>query len=192
MREAAKKLMLGVRRGIEPAKMRELISLYKVAMETDTARRVAAQTTLDAKIGWSVDPRIEGVLWLFGVLGEGEPAVTSSGLGPRGAYGVRNDIVPQRTGVVNGVVEGKGEDWIEVRENEKNSERYGLLEPANAPAAYSAAKEIVSAVKIGDRVQVGWIWNGRMSIVKLEILPATAYPTDTAPAPAPAPAPQNK
>lgn len=183
VREAAKRLMTGVRRGTDPEGMRELISHYKTAMDSDKARRVAAQTTLDAKIGWSLDPRVEGVLWLFGVLGEGEPAVSSNGLGPRGAFSLRNETSPRRSGGLNGIVEAKGEDWVEVRENEKISQRYELPIAADAPAVHNAVRSAIAAAKVGDRVQLEWMWNGRMRLIKLEIIPAAGYPTEVVPAP---------
>ncbi|RYG70225.1 hypothetical protein EON80_08315, partial [bacterium] len=69
VRAASRRLMTAVTRNYPPERMRELVALYKGAIEADKARRITAQTSLDAKIGFSLNPRLEGMLWLFGVLG---------------------------------------------------------------------------------------------------------------------------
>lgn len=177
VRDAAKRLMIGVKRGAEPERMRELIALYKAALETDKTRRIAAQTALDAKIGYSLDPRLEAVLWLFGVLGEAQPGLSPNWMGPRSRTSKKNtatEAAPQRSGIVKGIVARKGEGWIEVREEEKRSQRYEIPEPADAGANQGALFQALSAAKIGDRVRLEWTKKEQTRIVKFKLETASA------------------
>lgn len=163
VREATKRLVVAVRKGADAESMRELISSYKAAQEADKARRAAAQTALDAKIGFSQDPRLEAVLWLFGVLGEGQPRLP---LGPRVAATSSADASRR---VVVGTVENKGAGWIEVREGDGRSERYFPMVRAQETGTLNeGVTGAVRAAKIGDRVRLEWVGNERRRVVKLE------------------------
>ncbi len=71
-RGAARRLEAAVRTETPPDRMRDLIAIYKAALDADRERRHAAQNALDAKIGFSLSPRLEAILWLLGVLGDGQ------------------------------------------------------------------------------------------------------------------------
>lgn len=75
VRDASRRLMNAIVRNLPPERMRELVAVYRAALDADKERRHAAQTALDAKIGFSLNPRLEGLLWIFGVLGDGQIAV---------------------------------------------------------------------------------------------------------------------
>ncbi len=147
LRDAARRLMNAVKRGATPERTRDLIAVYKASLDADHERRRAAQGALDAKIGFSLSPRLEATLWLFGVLGEGQAGLPLSVLIPRAAkdapkdspkdapaYGApenaRNDVknranAARRAGIVTGKIAKKGEGWIEVRDdNYGNIERF--------------------------------------------------------------------
>lgn len=164
LRDAARRLMSAVRRGATPERTRDLIAVYKAALSADKERRAAAQIALDAKIGYSLDPRLEAGLWLFGVLGDGAPAA-SYGWTPGRSASKRPDNLPRtdgfprpdgfprgdtsvrRSGVAFGIVAAKGDNWLEVR-SEGASERYAVSEaPAIAPnpAATNAAATTTTA-----------------------------------------------
>lgn len=146
VREAGKRLLLALRRGTDAARTRDLVAVYKAALDADKERRVAAQTALDAKIGFSLDPRLEAALWLFGVLGEGQAGLPLNTLttrpnqnqgrpfpppnfGPTGGryapqYGGAPGNAAPQAGTIFGTVSSKGEGWLEVRDQRGNLERY--------------------------------------------------------------------
>lgn len=139
VRGAARRLMLAVRQGETPARLRELMAVYKAAIDADKERRRAAQNVLDAKVGFSLSPRLEATLWLLGVLGEGQNTVSFSSLRPRTLKNTPGELrrepqrdpnrarlreaPTQRGGLVRGVVVRKAEGWIEVK-SEAGAERY--------------------------------------------------------------------
>lgn len=141
VRGAARRLFMAVRKGAPPARMRDLIAVYKAAIDADRERRRAAQSSLDAKIGFSLDPRLEATLWLLGVLGEGQSGLSPSASNARLARngdgirdgardGVRDGVreIDTRRGAApttaTGVVTRKSEGWIEVRTANDATERY--------------------------------------------------------------------
>ncbi len=164
MRDAAGRLMRAVRRSASPERTRELIAVYKASLDADKERRRAAQAALDAKIGFSLSPRLEATLWLFGVLGDGQTTPPLNSFAPRGPFGPpRNapngknteknndqnaDRAPgrnTRTGIVTGNVTGKGEGWLEVQDEnvgkEASIERYSPFWTALNGATENAEKE---------------------------------------------------
>ncbi len=177
VREATRRLVVAVRKGAEAESMRELISGYKAALEADKVRRAAAQMALDAKIGFSQDPRLEAVLWLFGVLGEGQPRLPY--LGPRVAPTSSAEAARR---VVVGTVENKGAGWIEVREGGGPSERYFPLVRAQETGTLNGGvTSAVRAAKIGDRVRLEWVASERRRVVKLEMQTNFALEKSSAP-----------
>ncbi len=189
VREAGKRLLQALRRGTEKGRTRDLIAVYKGALDADKERRVAAQTALDAKIGFSLEPRLEAALWLFGVLGEGQVGLSINSLIPRPNANQGRNYAPQyggplaaltpRAGTVFGTVSNKGEGWIEVGErNKRNSlERYipfwaaatvGGAENTMGGGYDRAVLEAMRNVKVGDSVRLEWVWSERKRVVKLE------------------------
>jgi hypothetical protein len=198
VREAGKRLFTALRREASPNRTRDLVAVYKGALDADKERRAAAQTALDAKIGFSLDPRLEAALWLFGVLGEGQTGLSlntlmkGANVNPgRGAMppnfppnggrfmapnGPAGNLTP-RAGTVYGAVSNKGEGWIEVRDQKQTLERYMPFWTAatvagadnTAGGGYDrAVLDAMSTVKVGDTVRLEWVWSERKRVVKLE------------------------
>lgn len=198
VRDAARRLMMAVKSDATPARIRDLIAVYKASLDADKERRRAAQSALDARIGFSLSPRLEAILWLFGVLGEGQAAPALNAGAPRisqnsprkaPGFGAR------RAGTVTGTITEKGEGWLEVRdENSGTTERYlpfwtaldpapekagekdadaGVDTDANINGNYNrAVLETMKAAQVGDRVRLEWVWNERKRVVRLAVLPA--------------------
>lgn len=193
VRDAARRLMMAVKSDAPPARIRDLIAVYKASLDADKERRRAAQSALDAKIGFSLSPRLEAILWLFGVLGEGGAVLPFNVLTPRISQNVPRKA-PQygarRAGTVMGMVTEKGEGWIEVRDEKSGTtERYlpfwtalDAAPPAdknpkdkdadvNTLGNYDRALlETMKAVQVGDHVRLEWVWNERKRVVRLIML----------------------
>jgi hypothetical protein len=104
VKDASRRLLGAVKIGTPPERMRNLIAVYKAALDADKLRRTAAQTALDARIGFTLDPHLEAVLWLFGVLGEGQvPAIgfLNRGRNPGAVRADGNQVTPLRAGNTN-------------------------------------------------------------------------------------------
>ncbi len=201
LRGAARRLMMAVRTGTTPERMRDLIAVYKAAIDADKERRRAAQTTLDAKIGFSLDPRLEATLWLLGVLGEGQSNLSLGALtarAPKNAPGEGGRDALREIGArrgnavggsaVGGVVTRKAGGWIEVRADNGTTDRYTPFwteEERTAPAAGAppekpdtsrATLETLTRVQIGQRVRLEWAWSARKRVLSLDILPPEPAP----------------
>lgn len=71
LRERGRRLFRGLNSPkVGDAEMSLALGSYLTALEADRARRIAAETALDAKIGWSKNPRLHSMLLLFGIIGE--------------------------------------------------------------------------------------------------------------------------
>lgn len=203
LRDAARRLMNAVKRNETPARTRDLVAVYKASLDADRERRGAAQGALDAKIGFSLSPRLEATLWLFGVLGEGQAGLPLGVLAPRTA--IKNEVAAPnaaapRTGVLTGNLTRKGEGWIEVRDDNGLIERYLPLDTvtpknktqkalnADTDGNYDyAVLDAMKTAQIGDRVRLEWAWNERKRVVRLTVLPATLGEQTALPEPAPQP-----
>lgn len=190
VRGAARRLMMAVRQGATPERMRDLIAIYKASIDAERERRRAAQSALDAKIGFSLSPRLEAILWLLGVLGEGQSALPFNALTPRPPRNGPGDLAREakaRRGTVRGIVTQKTQGWIEVREGEAAPERYlpfwietekrydpiaGEPLPQEEIARINrAVSETLTRLQPGDRVRLDWVWSGRKRLIRLETLP---------------------
>lgn len=141
IRDAARRLMVGLKRELPPERMKDLISAYKNSLENDKIRRRAAQASLDAKIGYSTNPRLEAILWVVGVLGDGYmPLQMGQGYGNRmpaprppgsnptvrvaaqaGPGAAENPLAVQ---VLFGTLENKTDAFVEIRDDAGRLERY--------------------------------------------------------------------
>ena len=174
VREAARRLLSGVRRDAPPERMRDLISAYQSALAAESKRRIAAQSALDAKIGFSVDTRLEAVLWLSGVLGEGGGAL------PMGALSARDgNVAPARNakgdaakrGQFIGVLEKRASDWIEVRGENGQLERFFASRNRQLEAFEPRVITAMTQLPLGARVRVDWERDKRRRILELVELP---------------------
>lgn len=202
VRVPARRLVAAVRKGLVPERIRPLIATYKAAIDADRERRRAAQTALDAQIGFSLSPRLEASLWLLGVLGDGHAGLPASYLMPRPPKTVapeasREVVNPReatgrRGGVVRGIVTRKAQGWIEVREGNGATDRYlpfwmddqARFDPiTGAPLSKteiarinSLALEALARVKVGEPVRLFWAWSERKRVVRLDLLQSDATP----------------
>lgn len=185
MRVAEKRLMQGVRRDVPPERMRDLIADYKAAIEADKERRVTAQNKLDARVGYSFSPKLEAMLWLMGVLGEGTSKLPTGALTikppeapppaelkgpiygplPLASTGARGEIVGTVT--AKGVSE-KGENWLEIRDDSGALDRYAPLWRDDLRALDPAMSAQFTATPVGARVRVQWVWQERRRAQQLE------------------------
>jgi hypothetical protein len=71
LRERGRRLFRGLSSPkVGDAEMSLALGGYIAAIEADRTRRAAAEAELDAKIGWSKNPRLHSMLLLFGIIGE--------------------------------------------------------------------------------------------------------------------------
>jgi hypothetical protein len=182
VREAGRRLLIALRRDTTPERMRDMIAVYKGAIDADRERRAAAQTALNAKIGYSLDPRLEATLWLFGLLGDGHANLPLGALAagrsaakatPRGAdqsndlYGNFFNAPP--TFVVFGTVENKGPGWVEVREPGGKLDRYVLGPAADAAErARNPLVDVLPAIRIADFVRLEYLNNSKR-LLRIEL-----------------------
>jgi len=86
LRDLGLKLFQALRAAdINDEQMLALVTDYRAAQEMEKTRRQQAQDTLDVKVNFTKNPRLEAMLLLAGLIGDGGGLVNS---GPRGAqYG---------------------------------------------------------------------------------------------------------
>jgi len=66
--------------------MRVLVADFRVALDADLERTMEAEAALDNQIGYSKNPRLEAMLVLLGIIGNGPPMMIVGGPGqPNGA-----------------------------------------------------------------------------------------------------------
>jgi hypothetical protein len=76
LREQGMKLFQALRNGgVNDDQMLALVTDYRAAQEAETARREQAMKDFDAKVHYTKNPRLEAVLLLAGVIGEGGNAM---------------------------------------------------------------------------------------------------------------------
>lgn len=160
VREAGRKLLSGVRRDAPPERLKALLSDYQGAIDANRERRERAQTALDAQVGYSLDAHLESLLWLLGVLGQGQNA-----FGP-GAFGMREDVAGRSPIVaraatlevqskeIEGTITAKsGADepvvWLEIRDE---GGRLWRLKPDAAPGARDILNRQISGLSLGSRI----------------------------------------
>ena len=199
VREAEKRMLAGVRRDVPPERMRDLIGDYKTALDSDKTRRALAQNKLDARVGYSLDPKLEATLWLMGVLGEGGSKLPVGGLvapptqtspaipvnqnnapvyGPplSPSFGARGEIVGTVT--AKGVTD-KGEHWLEIRDDSGALDRYSPLWREDLGALDPDVDAQMIKTPLGARVRVSWLWQERRRALKLQSEDAQTAPPAT-------------
>lgn len=89
LRQQAMKLFQALRNGgVTDDQLLALVTDYRAAQEADKVRREKAQAELDAKVHYSQNPRLEAVLMLAGVVGDGQGMMfMGGGGGGRGGQG---------------------------------------------------------------------------------------------------------
>ena len=195
LREAEKRLLAGLRRDVPPERMRDLLGDYRGAIETDKTNRVAAQRRLDARVGYSLNAKLEATLWLMGVLGEGASKLPTSALTARAPqttdetadenapiygpmplpnFGARGEIVGTVT--AKGV-EPNGAHWLEIRDDSGASERYSALWRADLNAPDAPIEKLLAQTQLSARVRVQWAWQEKRRALQLQ--PEDAPPNVT-------------
>ena len=82
LRSQGRKLLSALRakavdgNAITDAQMRELVAGFRAAMEANVERTVEAEISLDKKIGYTKNPRLEAMLILLGIIGNAPPVAT--------------------------------------------------------------------------------------------------------------------
>lgn len=85
LREQGIKLIQALRAGaVTDEQMAALVADYRAAQQAEKSRREQAEAELDAKINYSKNPRLEAMLLLAGVIGEGGGLMMPPGFGGRG------------------------------------------------------------------------------------------------------------
>lgn len=189
LREAEKSLLNGLRRDVPPERMRDLLGDYRAAIDSDKTNRVAAQRRLDARVGYSLDPKLEAMLWLMGVLGEGASKLPTSALALRrpdvdttaGAapaqdgpiYGPLLNPNFGARGAIVGTVTAKGvtdnnEHWLEIRDDSGALERYAAPWREDLKTLDGALDKQLSETPLSARVRVQWVWQERRRALQLQ------------------------
>ena len=83
--------------------IKAMIADYQNAQDLENQNRTKAQSDLDAKIHYSQNPRLQGLLMLMGVLGDGPPLME----GPRRPNQRDNDDRPNKNGNKEGNPEAR-------------------------------------------------------------------------------------
>ena len=185
LRDAEKRLLGGLRRDVPPERMRDLLDEYRGAVEKEQTDRETSQRTLDARIGYSIDPKVEAVLWLMGVLGEGASKLPTSALaiqavdapaGPPATAPVYGPpVMPNFSarGEIVGTVTAKGiaensDYWLEIRDDSGASERYSALWRDDLKALDPDMTKLLSQTPLSARVRVQWVWQERRRALQLK------------------------
>lgn len=85
LREQGTKLIQALRAGaVTDEQMAALVADYRAAQQAEKSRREIAEAQLDAKINYSKNPRLEAMLLLAGVIGEGGGLMMPPGFGGGG------------------------------------------------------------------------------------------------------------
>ena len=183
LREAEQRLLAGLRRDVPPERMRDLLQDYRGAIETDKTSRVAAQRRLDARVGYSLNARLEATLWLMGVLGEGASPLPTGALatrvpqtteentpnapvyGPLPNFSARGEIVGTVT--AKGVEPG-GAHWLEIRDDSGASERYAAPWRDDLKAPDAPIEKQLAETQLSARVRVQWAWQEKRRALQLQ------------------------
>jgi hypothetical protein len=89
LREQGKSLLKALQAGaVTDDQLLALVTDYRAAQQAEKARRERAQADLDAKINYSKNPRLEAILLLTGLIGDG-PMMFQGGRGGPGERGGR-------------------------------------------------------------------------------------------------------
>lgn len=160
VREAGRKLLVGIRRDAPPERLKALLSDYQSALDSERQRRESAQTALDARVGFSLDAHLESLLWLMGVLGQGQSAFGIGALdSDSGARRVRSDAsalaVANVAGAIPNEIEGTVSaksganeipSWLEIRDGNGKTWR---LQPDNSGAPRRILGRQIAALPLG-------------------------------------------
>ena len=184
-RDAEQRLLTGLRRDVPPERMRDLLGDYRAAIESEKTNRVQAQRKLDARVGYSLDPKLEAMLWLMGVLGDSASKLPTSALVARQTetppdetkpkapvygppispnFGARGEIVG--TVMAKGIAE-TGEHWLEIRDDSGALDRYAALWREDLGALDPEVDKQLSATPLSARVRVQWVWQERRRALSL-------------------------
>ena len=203
LRDSEKRLLTGLRRDVPPERMRDLLGDYRAATESAKANREGAQRKLDARIGYSLDPRLEATLCLMGVLGDGVSKLPTAALvarqtnaGNANNAGKDDGAAPENArptapiygppvspnfgarGEIVGTVTAKGiaetgEHWLEIRDDSGATDRYAALWREDLGALDPDVEKQLAATPLSARVRVQWVWQERRRALSLQPEDAT-------------------
>ncbi len=185
LREAEKSLLTGLKRDVPPERMRDLLNDYRAAIESDRANRVSAQRRLDVRVGYTLSPKLEAMLWLMGVLGDGASKLPTSALAirraeapderkpnvpvygplPMPAFGARGEIVG--TVMAKGIGES-GEHWLEIRDDSGALDRYTAPRREEINAPDPEVEKLLATAPLSARVRLQWIWQESRRALNLQ------------------------
>ncbi len=155
VREASRRLWNGMQRDAPAERLRALLSDYQKALQNARDNRARAQTALDARVGYSLDARLESLLWLLGVLGEGQNTFVFPAP-PRNARRAiaGNGAVNERQ--LEGWISAKNAPaetpvWLEVRDD---AGRLWRMVPSDEPDAQPVLNRQIERLTPGTRVSV--------------------------------------
>lgn len=154
VRDAGRKLLAGIRRDSPPERLKALLSEYQGAIDGENLRRERAQTALDAQVGYSLDARLESLLWLLGVLGQGQNAFGPGAFGPGDNQSRRAGAGEVQASEITGTItakSGAGETpaWLEIRDEGGHLWR---LKPDAAPAARQVLGRQIGTLSLGAHI----------------------------------------
>jgi len=199
VREAGRKLLVGIRRDAPPERLKALLSNYQSALDAERLRREAAQTALDARVGFSLDAHLESLLWLMGVLGEGQSAFSINALdSDSSTRRVRSDAlalsVTGAAGTIPNEIEGavsakSGANeipaWLEIRDGNGKLWR---LQADNSGAARRILGRQIAGLPLGAHLTAR-VGTPVLVPVLLAIIPDVPAQNTTAAEPSAIPAP---
>lgn len=114
---------------ISTTEMAGLLTDFRAAIEADTARRAAAEAALSEQTGYTNNPRLEAMLLLLGVIGDG-PAIMNIPV-PHSTPAPTNNSTAPRTipaGINNGTAQPTPDDAAEPPLGFSEAQRLALLE----------------------------------------------------------------
>ncbi len=185
VREAGRRLWNGVQRDVPAERLRSLLSDYQKAIQSARERRLRAQTALDARVGYSLDAHLESLLWLLGVLGEGQNIlVLPAPPQPRGPRTNIRIAIPALTAPNERQIEGtvsalsapnETPVWLEIRDGAGHLWR---MLPSDEPDARAILNRQIAQLAPGNRVAVRVASTGQEKdenpLSLLTIVPANA------------------
>jgi len=97
LRDQGRRLMRALRdETISNTELAGLLIDFRAIVEADKARRTAAEAVLNERTKYATNPRLEAMLWLFGVIGDGPTIMTMPAPSPAPNSSARQPPKPSR------------------------------------------------------------------------------------------------
>ena len=186
VRDAGRNLWNGIRRDAPAERLRALLGDYQKALRDTHDSRVRAQTALDARVGYSLDARLESLLWLLGVLGEGQNTLVIPAPPRSQRRAIAGNALATDTGngerQIEGIVNTKSAPdeatvWLEVRDAQGYLWR---MVPSTEPDAQPILNRQIQGLTNGARVLVRVALSpGANTQTPLSLLAIVSAPNET-------------